>query len=272
MPHNPVPEFLWAGLSVFYQHFPLQGFLLERFKRRLYCRQLFRRESRPFLRFVQNIAPALAFVLVLVVVVVVLGSLVKLPLVLEGLLFSAFVAAQSIAQAFGEKNLAADFALAEVQPPVRKPVHVVDQQRIKRMVGGYTLGHFFPVRIPEVKPERLSRYPPPHPPGQVKADGLAGIFVKIQRAVRVESNGQGRHFLKEPLTGGVPFPGQPCFQIFIPDTESGIHPHRIAVCVLFRKEAAGGLFQLRLLSAVGVQGIVEGHYPKFIPASLHIVF
>lgn len=203
--------------------------------------------------------PALAFVLVLVVVVIAPCSLVKFPLVLEGLLLPALVAAQFIAQALGEKNLAADFALAEVQPPVRKPVHVVDWQRIKRVIGGYAFGHISPVRIPEIKPQRLFRYPAPHSPGQVKADGFAGAFIKIQRAVRVKSNGQGRCFLQEPLTGGVPFPGQPCFQIFVPDAESSIHPHRITDCVFLRKEGAGSLLQSGLLPAVGVQGVVERH-------------
>lgn len=91
--YNPVPKFLWAGLFVFYQRFPPQGFLFERFKRRPHSRQPFGREFRRFLRFVQDIAPALAFVFVLVVVVVVSGSLVKLPFVLEGLLLPALVAA-----------------------------------------------------------------------------------------------------------------------------------------------------------------------------------
>lgn len=91
--------------------------------------------------------PARAFILVLVVIAVAPDSLVKFLLVLEGLLLPAFVTAHFIAQTLGKKNLAADFALAEVRPPVRKTVHVVDQQRIKRMIGRYTFYHFFCVKL-----------------------------------------------------------------------------------------------------------------------------
>lgn len=159
-PSNPVSEFLRAGLSVFYQCFPPQGFFLERFKRCLHgCSRSGRNPGVLFALFIHDIAPALTSVLVLVVVVVVPGSLIKISLVLESLLLPAFVAAQFITQDLGEKNLAADLTLTEVQPPFRELVHVVDQQRIKRVIGGYTFAHFFPGRIPQVKPQRLIRYP-----------------------------------------------------------------------------------------------------------------
>lgn len=92
---------------------------------------------------------------------------------------------QFIAQALGGKDLTADLALAEIQSPLRKPVCIVNQQQIERMKVRYTFGHFFPIRIPQVKPEHRFRYPSPHSPGKVKADGFVPVLLSKSSGLSV---------------------------------------------------------------------------------------
>ena len=117
---QPVRKFFRAGCLFFYSLFSLECFFLECFKRSPHFFQPVSREARCSFCFVDLVTPILALIFVKQIVVVFSCSLIEFPFILEGLLFPAFVAAQFIAQTLGEKNFAADFALAEVQSPVRK--------------------------------------------------------------------------------------------------------------------------------------------------------
>ena len=91
----------------------------------------------------------LAFVFIHAVIIIIAGTFVEVPLVMEGLFFSAFFAAQFIAETGRDKDFAADFALTEAEFPVRHTVHVVGNYRIKGTIHGYTFDFSAIIRIPE---------------------------------------------------------------------------------------------------------------------------
>ena len=123
-PHNyitlqiqPVRKFFRAGCSCFYSLFSLQGFFLKVGKGNLYFFQTVSRKACGIFYPVYFVAPVLAFIFIKQVIVIFSCPLVKFPLVLKRLCFSAFVTAQLIPLALCQKIFPADLALPEAKPP-----------------------------------------------------------------------------------------------------------------------------------------------------------
>lgn len=102
--------------ACFYSLFSLQGFFLKVGKGSLYFFQTVSRKACGIFYPVYFVAPVLAFIFIKQVIGIFSCPLVKFPLVLKRLCFSALVAAQLIPLALCQKIFPADLALPEAKP------------------------------------------------------------------------------------------------------------------------------------------------------------